>query len=86
MQVLDLVSTQPPAQPADMPGLAAAPDTVSSSRIRAALERGDVAAVERALDRPYQLVMHLPSAELPSAIASTWTLRHDRTLLRPSHV
>ena len=75
VRVLDLVGAKPSPQTADAGSSQVCRDTVSSSQIRAALEHGDIRSVQRALDRPYQLILDVPAAELPSASASEWTLR-----------
>jgi len=76
VRVLDLVAANPSLRAADEGSGEVSRDTVSSSRIRAALEHGDIRSVQRALDRPYQLILSVPAAELPTAAASGWALRH----------
>ena len=76
VHVLDLVGAQPSSQTTDASRAATCSETVSSSQIRAALEQGDMRSVERALDRPYQLILKIPAAEVPPAVAEEWTIRH----------
>ena len=80
VHVLDLVGALPSSQETDASRAAAGRDTVSSSQIRAALEHGDIPAVERALDRPYQLMLSIPPADWPSPAATGWALRHAATV------
>ena len=83
VRVLDLVGAKPSSRAADEGSSEVSHDTVSSSRIRAALEHGDIRSVQRALDRPYQLILSVPAAELPSDAASGWTLRYGFPGSRP---